>query len=127
MNTDYSELLKAAAKAATNSYAPYGKVPRGAALLARDGTSYSGCAVEIASYAGSICPELAALSQALVQGRREFEAIAVSPSGWPCGLCRQALSEFGIDLQVISTNSSGAIAVTNLAELLPHSFGKAQL
>ena len=47
-----SNLYKASVAAKEFSYSPYSKFRVGAALLAKDGTTYSGCNVENASYGG---------------------------------------------------------------------------
>src|SRR5579862_7514547 len=98
-NSDrYAELLDTARKMYQNSYAPYSKYRVGSALLARDGRIYGGCNVEICSYEGSICAERSALTKAISEGCREFDAIAVvaeqNKEVWPCGICRQYLAEF---------------------------------
>jgi cytidine deaminase len=123
----YAQLLETARKAAEQSYAPYSKVARGAALLADDGTVTSGSNVEFVSYGGSVCAELAALAQAVGSGKRKFTCLALAPVGFPCGSCRQALSEFGLDLELISEREDGSVGVKTLAELLPRSFGKSHL
>jgi cytidine deaminase len=57
----------------------------------------------------------------------EFEAIAiVSGSGdytYPCGICRQFMSEWGTDLKLIFENGKDNKVYT-LKELLPEAFTK---
>ena len=45
----------------------------------------------------------------------------------PCVICRQALAEFGLQLEVVSSTASGAEARWTLAELLPFPFTPSQL
>jgi cytidine deaminase len=70
-------LLAAAAHAARNSHSPYSRFPVGAALLTEDGTVFTGCNVENASYGLTICAERVAVSTAVQAGCRQFAAIAV--------------------------------------------------
>ncbi|MDR2632644.1 MAG: cytidine deaminase [Treponema sp.] len=92
-------LFEEAQKAAYGAYAPYSRFRVGAALLAEDGSVYTGCNVENRSFGLSLCAERSALVQGVSKGKRTFIAIAiasldsVSPVG-PCGACRQVLSEF---------------------------------
>ena len=74
----------------------------GAALLCADGSVYTGCNVENASYTPTCCAERVALFSAICDGKRDFVSMAVVGGGrdgdsgvcYPCGVCRQALSEF---------------------------------
>ncbi len=122
----YRELLDTARAAFENSYAPYSHFRVGAALLTKEGKIFPGCNVEIVSYEGSICAERVALATAVSQGYREFEAVAVvceqAAEIWPCGVCRQYLAEFGIELIVAVPTADGAIKTLSLKELLPHFF-----
>lgn len=124
--SDDKELLSFARNAMRNSYSPYSHFPVGAALRARDGRVFLGCNVENATYGASICAERTALVKAVSEGAREFDAIAVSTKdlpGWPCGICRQCLSEFAPDLRVLITWKDGEkVEKTTLGELLPHQF-----
>jgi cytidine deaminase len=92
-------LFTEARKAADYAYSPYSKFRVGAALLADDGTVFSGCNVENRSYGLTICAERSAVVKAVSSGHRSFKALAIStpdsevPVG-PCGACRQVLSEF---------------------------------
>ena len=93
------ELFEDARKAADLAYAPYSKFRVGAALLAEDGTVFTGCNVENRSFGLTICAERTAAVKAISSGRKSFMALAIStpdsdiPVG-PCGACRQVLSEF---------------------------------
>ncbi len=113
-----------------HAYAPYSGYAVGAALLTSSGQSYSGTNVENAAYPEGMCAERSALFAAVSSGEREFEAIVIvtENAGAPCGACRQALSEFGVDLQVVTTDLEGAVHLNcTLDELLPHAFGPGDL
>lgn len=120
----YQELYKVASEIRKNAYAPYSKFQVGAALLAESGRIYTGVNVENASYGATICAERSAISKAITEGEREFEAIAISASenpAFPCGICRQVLAEFAPDITIIVKNGKDLEAYS-LEELLPYSF-----
>lgn len=120
------ELLNLAREAMTRSYSPYSHYPVGAALLAKDGRIFLGCNIENASFGATICAERTAMVKAVSEGAREFEAIAIATKdtpGWPCGICRQFMSEFAPDLRVIVTWGDGAhTEESTLGVILPHQF-----
>src|SRR5258705_4154062 len=94
----FRKLLAAAKAAQRNAHAPYSKFHVGAALLTKSGKVYTGCNVENASYGLTICAERVAMTKAVSEGHRQFQAIAVvAPSAGlsPCGACRQVLAEVG--------------------------------
>ncbi len=125
-----TELIKHALEAQKNSYSPYSKYRVGAALLAKDGRIFCGCNIENAAYSATVCAERTALFSAVSQGCREFEAIAIvggsdskTDFAYPCGACRQALSEFcGRDFKIIVAKSEKEFKEHTLGELLPESF-----
>ena len=99
----------------------------GAALLTKNGEIITGCNVELNSTLMSICAERCAVSKAVSMGYTEFEAIAVATDSpypeSPCGICRQFLADFGLDLVVIMTDNTGSeTKVAQLRELLPMAF-----
>ncbi|HVH40566.1 MAG TPA: cytidine deaminase [Gemmatimonadaceae bacterium] len=120
-----------AAEALERAYAPYSHFRVGAALLAVDGTIVIGCNVENASYPAGNCAERVALGAAVTAGLRRFTAIAIctdAPAPTPpCGICRQALAEFGMDVIVVSTTTAGLKMRWTLKELLPHPFTPSSL
>lgn len=120
-------LIDAAQLACDQAYAPYSRVAKGAAIESADGAVYAAGNLEFATYGGSVCAEIAALSAAINDGKRQFKLIALSPYRYPCGNCRQALSEFGLSLTIVTKRDDGNIERRTLAELLPESFGKGHL
>jgi cytidine deaminase len=102
----------------------------GAALEADDGTVFTGCNIENASYGLTICAERAAICAAVSAGARQFRrAVVVSdthPPAAPCGACRQVLAEFGLDLPIEGVGSGGSVR-WRLSDLLPEAFGPEQL
>ena len=123
-------LFLRACEALENAYAPYSQYKVGACLLCEDGREFLGCNIENASYGATICAERAAVSAAVAQGARRFTAIAIAGEkgdSWPCGICRQVLNEFSVEMRVIVGQKGGAFDVVPLSELLPHSFGPGDL
>ena len=123
-------LIEAARSAQSRAYAPYSNFRVGAALETVDGTVFTGCNVENASYGLTMCAERAAVSAAVGAGARRFRrAVVVSdvdPPAAPCGACRQVLAEFGLDLPIDGVGSQRSVT-WRLAELLPAAFGPEQL
>lgn len=125
-----SKLEAAARGAAGRAYAPYSRFPVGAAVLAADGSIYTGCNVENASYGLTVCAERIAIFNAVAQGARAIAAIAVyTPTPgptMPCGACRQVLREFGGEALVICCSDARSVE-SALPELLPNAFGPESL
>jgi cytidine deaminase len=120
-------LVKKALDARENSYSPYSKYRVGAALLCDDGTVYTGCNVENASYPCGICAERNAMAAAVAGGHRKFSKIAISGSSeavcTPCGMCRQFMYEFSPNLTVLCAGSGGDFVSKSLKDLLVDGFG----
>lgn len=129
----WEELERRAIAARLRAHAPYSSYLVGAALLTRDGAVFEGCNVENASYGLTLCAERSAIAQMVTAGARDPVAIVVAtrgPSaGSPCGMCRQVLAEFALDLPVrlIAVDPGGPPVETTLAELLPRAFRGAEL
>lgn len=135
-------LIGCAYEARLNSYSPYSNYPVGAALLCADGSIYTGCNVENASYPAGNCAERTAVFKAVSEGKRKFKAIAIVGGKTltsPCGVCRQVLREFvnPEEFKVIMTvydEKAGEYTrhvseyrLMTLSELLPLSFGPENL
>lgn len=126
-NTD-ALLLEKAREVMEQAYVPYSNFQVGACLLCEDGRMFTGCNVENSSYGLTNCAERTAIFKAISEGATTFSAIAISSRQmppWPCGACRQVLSEFCSDLRVLVTWGDGEVVVSSLSELLPHSFSPA--
>ena len=123
---DNKALIDMALKAMENAYAPYSDFKVGAALLCSDKKVYTGCNIENSSYGASNCAERTAIFKAVSEGEREFEKIAiVSSSGdftFPCGICRQVLSEFMYDKTVVLFSEKDGIREFKVKDLLPEAF-----
>lgn len=119
-------LITYAKKAMGNAYAPYSQFYVGAALLTKDGEIFTGCNVENASFGASICAERCAVLKAISEGYTSFEKIAIVSSSeeftYPCGICRQFLSEFMEEGSVVLEDKNGEIKEYPLTDLLPYAF-----
>ena len=130
------ELVKAAFEAMEMAYAPYSCQKVGAALLSKSGKLYKGCNIESASYSPTNCAERTAFFNAISEGEREFQKIAIvgGKNGMvedlfmPCGVCRQVMAEFcDSDFEIIVAKSPDNFEVFTLSELLPHGFSKTNI
>ncbi len=120
------EIIKLAQQAKEHAYAPYSGFRVGACIAAKNGRLYTGCNIENASYGATVCAERTAVFKAISEGENEFEAIALASDATrfilPCGICRQVLSEFSLNILVISSANSNEYKIFSLEELLPGAF-----
>jgi len=129
---DLDALFAAARAAQARAYAPYSRFSVGAALLSEDGAVHAGCNVENAAYPSGSCAEQGAISAMVAGGGRAIRAILVIGDGpepvTPCGACRQRIREFAAPgALVVIADAAGIRARFTLEELLPVSFGPANL
>ena len=127
----YNELIKLAHIAKNKAIPKYSNFHVGAALITEDDKVYQGANIESSSYGLTICAERTALFQALLDGKRDFKAIAVVSDSDdfcpPCGACRQVLSDYcSPEMEVILSNKEET-KVLKLKELLPFSFNEEYL
>ena len=119
------------------SYAPYSNFKVGAALLAKNGTMYTGCNIENAAFTPTNCAERTAFFKAVSEGVHEFGAICIvggkegilTEYAAPCGVCRQVMMEFcnPDTFQVILALDKAHYDVYTLRELFPQGFGPGNL
>ncbi len=119
------ELLARAREVRERAWAPYSHFRVGAALETDDGTIFTGCNVENASFGLTLCAERAAVMAAVAGGYTRFRRVAVVTEGPtatpPCGACRQVLAEFAPGLEVWSQSGTHRMN-WRLDELLPARF-----
>ena len=120
------ELINMAFTAMKQAYSPYSGFTVGAALECEDGSVFLGCNIENAAYGETVCAERVAVFKAISEGRRKFRQIAVAANGstycMPCGSCRQVLSEFSPEMEILSARDDGRYVSYRLSELLPKRF-----
>ena len=132
------ELIRKAMDAQKHAYAPYSNFVVGAALLCEDGSIYTGCNIENASYPATNCAERTAIFKAVSEGKRQFQALALVGNRkgeesnrefcTPCGICRQVLSEFvSEEFPIYAAKSVEDYRVYTMGELLPHCFSEKNL
>ena len=117
-------LLETAADAMENSYSPYSRAKKGAAIECEDGSVFTGCIVENTAFGSTICAEAAAIASAVSAGHRSFKRIATISEGTtyslPCGNCRQLLSEFSPSIEVLcARGADGRYVSYSLSALFP--------
>jgi len=131
------ELIRTAIKQMEYSYVPYSGFRVGAALLAENGTVYTGCNIENAAYTPSNCAERTAFFKAVSEGVKKFSAICIvggkdgvlTEFAPPCGVCRQVMMEFcdPKKFEIILAVSEEEYQVFLLEELFPQGFGPGNL
>lgn len=119
------------------SYTPYSHFKVGAALLAKNGTIYTGCNIENAAYTPTNCAERTAIFKAVSEGVREFDAICIvggkdgvlEEFAPPCGVCRQVMMEFcqPDEFQIILATGKEDYQIYTLKDLMPQGFGPGNL
>ncbi len=121
------KLLQMAQGARKNAFVPYSTFPVGAALLTEDGSMFSGCNVENASYSMALCAETVAIGSMVAQGHRKIKALLLMGHEdilcTPCGACRQRINEFASpDTPIYLCTQQGLQKTVTASELLPFAF-----
>lgn len=129
MTEPNASLAELARRAAQDAYAPYSGFRVGAVVVGSDGETFTGANVENAAYPVSNCAEATAINYAVSQGLRSIEKVVVAcidaddvDGAYPCGRCRQIMSEFDVERVVVTAGKGSEIREHTLDELLPHRF-----
>lgn len=125
-------MIEEALKAREFAYVPYSNFKVGASVLMEDGSIYTGCNIENASFGATNCAERTAIFKAVSEGKKVILAICVVGSlenfTYPCGICRQVLLEFGTkDCKVIVAKNIDDYIVKSLGDIIPGAFTKEDL
>lgn len=122
-------MVHKARRARENAYAPYSGFSVGACVLGGSGSFYTGCNVENASYALTICAERAAIVRAITEGEKHILAVVIVAGKdavpRPCGACLQVMREFALKdepMQIMTCAGNGSCEVHGLGEYLPMPF-----
>ena len=130
------KLLAAAWAAREHSYSPYSRFQVGAALELGSGQIFTGCNVEAANYACTICAERTAIAKAVSEGalrpgglKTVLVATDTPTPTAPCGSCRQSIEEFANQAtRILISHKPHEIALCLLhRDLLPYSFNSTDL
>lgn len=124
-NEEKQSLIEQANTVRKHAYVPYSHYPVGAAVRTKSGRVFTGVNVENAVLPITLCAERNAIFKAVSEGEREFDTLALvtDNGGSPCGACRQAMAEFGLDTVVLIADGNGhLIYETTVNELLPDAF-----
>lgn len=131
------KLIRTAVRQLSYSYAPYSHFKVGAALLAENGTIYTGCNIENAAYTPTNCAERTAFFKAVSEGVRTFKAICITGGmngeltdyTAPCGVCRQVMMEFCSpeEFEIILAKGEDDYKMYKLKDLMPLGFGPGNL
>ncbi|KEZ88669.1 cytidine deaminase [Clostridium sulfidigenes] len=129
---DIKELVKLAIEAREKAYVPYSKFKVGAAIEMEDGSVFTGCNIENASYGATNCAERTAIFKAISEGHTIMKKIAIvgdmSTYTAPCGICRQVIAEFAAkDIEIVLIKNQDEYLVKTLEEILPGAFTKEDL
>ena len=125
---DY-DLIKEAEKVIIKNY-KYEKHHIGAAIRTKTGKIYSAVHVEANVGRITVCGEAMALGKAISEGESDFDCIVAVAHPhpheniekcWvvaPCGMCRELISDYGSDIDVIIPYK-GQLVKCNVLDLLP--------
>lgn len=131
MPSGTDELIEAALRARRSAYAPYSGYTVGAAIEDEKGRIWEGCNVENVSYPVCLCAERLAIGRMVHAGGRRIAAVAVATAdgGAPCGMCLQALLEFGdrASTLVFAVDDAGGRKEFKLGDLIPLGFSSNQV
>lgn len=129
---DY-ELIKEAEKVIEKNYR-YGRHHIGSAVRATTGVVYAAVHVEANVGRITVCGEAMAIGKSISEGDHEFETIVAVAHPhphediekcWvvaPCGMCRELISDYGTQTDVI-LSYRGELVKCNVMELLPEKYG----
>jgi cytidine deaminase len=119
-------LIQAARQVRERAHAPFSRFKVGAAVEDENGRVFTGCNVENTSYGLTMCAERVAVFKAVSEGAGKLKRIAVVADTEtltpPCGACRQVLSEFCTDAELVLANLSGKQEILSLKEIFPRPF-----
>lgn len=125
------ELINLAIEAKKNAVSPT-NYHCGAAIETVSGKIYTGCNLGSEDGIFNICAEQVAIYKMLSEGEKNFLKIAVVGGlndeltyTTPCGVCRQLISTFGRDIEIIcgyTENGEIKEKIFKIEELLPETF-----
>lgn len=131
IKTTESEVKKQLENILKKAYSPYSKIKVGCALLFKNGDIICGCNIENASYSCTICAERCAVFNAVSSGKnlKDVQKVYIISDQkklfYPCGACRQVMSEFlneNVEIEISSQVDKNLKDIQTLKNLLPLGF-----
>ena len=137
LSAEDQALLKKAANALKDAYAPYSRFNVGAALLLKNGEIVIGNNQENVAYPSGLCAERVALFAAgahypdipvkTIAILAQSDKVSIDEPLAPCGACRQVMCEtenrYGQKIKVLLKGDADKIYVINsVSDILPLSF-----
>lgn len=124
LDIDWQELAEMAWRAREQARV-HGPTRVGAAVLAADGSTFTGCNVEHRFRSHDVHAEVNALTNMVVGGAREARAVVVAAERdrfTPCGSCLDWIFELGGSdcLVAFQGRPDAAVSVLRADELMPH-------
>ncbi|MFE4118753.1 cytidine deaminase [Priestia sp. YIM B13448] len=132
-NSDY-ELIKEAERVIKQNYL-YGRHHIGSAISTKTGKIYSAVHLEANVGRITVCGEAMAIGKSISEGERDFDTIVAVAhphphenieNCWvvaPCGMCRELISDYGEEIDVIIPYND-EIVKCNVMELIPDKYSK---
>lgn len=126
--------LVEAARAVINANYEYQRHHIGAAVRMGDGSVFTGVHLEAHVGRIAVCAEAVAIGTALSSGAREIKTVVAvmhSPEAGeprvvsPCGMCRELISDYGPQADVILPGENGALMKVPVLSLLPAKYTRA--
>lgn len=130
---DKFDLVQQAWEAASNAACFRSKFPVGSSIFAENAFGqtriFTGCNVENKFFPATICAERNAATTAIASGFTIFHTIAIAcpkvPGGNSCGLCRQVLTQWGFQGEVINImDEQFNVRCFGVDQLLPSASGR---
>ena len=116
-------MVRIAMDSMRNSYVDHDGIAAGACVLTSDGTLYNGCRIDHPIPVLSISAEMAAMVRAIVDGKREFDGLAIVADIDGFYVPDETTYEFLVELQVpeiIFGDLDGNVKIMPIAEVEPY-------
>ncbi|GAB6549673.1 MULTISPECIES: cytidine deaminase [Bacillus] len=132
LNSEDYDLITAAEKVIEKNY-KYGRHHIGSAVRTKTGKIYAAVHVEANVGRITVCGEAMAIGKSISEGDHEFDTIVAVAHPhphediekcWvvaPCGMCRELISDYGKNTNVI-LSYNGKLVKCNVMELLPEKY-----
>lgn len=132
MPANIDKMIQLAKQGMQNNYAIYSNYNVGCCLRTENDDYYQGGNIEFSSYSLALCAEASAIANLMQTSQQKITDVVIvnhlNTACYPCGACRQRLSEFADDATMIHLcNDDGVLEQYTLGELLPHQFNKSTM